>query len=55
MAALNPHEHSKLVIAMCGHDVVGRKCHGHAVRMTHRLLVHGIDQLQRALGKVAKI
>ena len=55
MAALNPHERGKLMIAMCGHDVVGRKCHGHAVRVTRRLLVHGIDQLQRALGKVAEI
>jgi hypothetical protein len=50
VAALDAHQRGELVVAMRGDDVGGREGHPHLVGMLRRLLVDGVDQLQRPPG-----
>ncbi len=53
--ALDSHQRSQFVLAMGPLNICYGKSHHHAIRMTRRLLVYGVDQIERVPRKVALI
>ena len=55
VAAFDSHKRGKFVFAMSALNVRDGKSHHHLIRMTRGLLIHGVNQIERVLCKMALI